>query len=112
MTQLDAGYSVAVDGIGKRAWHDLMLAFDDASFYQTWSYGAVLWGEGHLSHIRLIKDGQTMAIAQLRIARIPLIKAGVAYITSGPLWRRKGEEPDLEDLRNMIRALHQEYVKR
>ncbi len=112
MTQVDADYSVVVDGVDKRAWHDLMLTFDDAAFYQTWSYGAILWGETRLSHLRLIKDGQTVAMAQLRIARIPMVKAGVAYLTSGPLWRRRGEQPDLAHLRNMVRALRQEYVGR
>jgi lipid II:glycine glycyltransferase (peptidoglycan interpeptide bridge formation enzyme) len=51
-------------------------------------------------------------MAQLRLARIPLQKAGVAYLISGPLWRPKGEPTSVKHLQNMIRALYNEYVAR
>jgi lipid II:glycine glycyltransferase (peptidoglycan interpeptide bridge formation enzyme) len=112
MKQLDEGYSAEADRIGRETWHDLMLGFDDASFFQTWSYGAISWGENALSHLLLRKNGKAVAIAQLRIARIPLIGTGVAYVISGPMWRRKNELIDKAHLKNMIRALYNEYVVR
>lgn len=112
MNPLDAGYSAEVDRIDKGSWHELMLGFDDASFFQTWSYGAVCWGETSLSHLLLKNDGKVVAGAQLRLARIPLIRAGVAYLTSGPMWRQKNEQTDRKHLQNMVRALYNEYVVR
>jgi len=112
MKLLDAGYSTDSDVIDKSTWHDLMLKFDDASFYQTWSYGAISWGESSLSHLVLMKEERAVAIAQMRLVRIPLLKAGVAYITSGPMWKRKDEQANIKHLQNMIRALYNEYVAR
>lgn len=110
MKQLDAGYTYEVDNVNKDTWHNLLCEFDDAAFYQTWSYGSISWGEKNLSHIILMKDEEIVAIAQLRIAKPPLLKIGFAYLTWGPIWRKKGKKPDTEILRNMLRALYNEYA--
>jgi hypothetical protein len=112
MMELDNGYSYEVDKIDKDTWHSVMPNFDDASFYQTWSYGAVCWGEDKLSHLVLKKEGTIVSVAQLRIARFPLPGAGFAYLVWGPMWRSKGKSPDLGHLTNMLRALYKEYVVR
>jgi lipid II:glycine glycyltransferase (peptidoglycan interpeptide bridge formation enzyme) len=109
---LDPGYFADPGELDKKAWHDLMLDFDDTSFYQTWSYGAISWTEGQLSHLVLRKEGQVVGAAQLRLVRIPLLKAGAAYLTWGPMWRRKNEPPDTQHLKNMMRALYNEYAIR
>src|SRR4030067_1064561 len=101
MKLFDAGYTSVSDAIDKCTWHDLMLRFDDAYFYQTWSYGAISWGESSLSHLVLMKDERAVAIAQMRLVRIPLLKAGVAYITSGPMWKGKDEQGNIKHLQNM-----------
>src|SRR4030067_1614283 len=101
MKLLYEGYSTDSDVIDKSTWHDLMLKFDDASFYQTWSYGAISWGESSLSHLVLMKEERAVAIAQMRLVRIPLLKAGVAYITSGPMWKGKDEQGNIKHLQNM-----------
>ena len=112
MKPLDEGYSVDIDKIEKDAWHGLMALFDDASFYQTWSYGRLAWGEKSLSHLVLTKDQKTVALVQLRIARLPLPRAGMAYAVSGPMWKRKGDPLNLKNLQNMIRPLCKEYAVR
>jgi len=112
MKTLDAGYTAVIDGTDRVAWHDLMLTFDDASLFQTWSYGRLSWGDESLSHIVLKKDGTDVAMAQLRLVRIPFLRTGVAYVASGPLWKRRDEPVDLVHLRNMLRALYREYVVR
>jgi len=111
MKDLEPGYIVEVDGIDKVSWHDLLPAFDDATFYQTWSYGEKSWGEKHLSHLLLCKDGRVVSIAQLRILRYPSLKTGVAYLNWGPLWKHRNERDHLSHLKNMIRALRKEYVE-
>lgn len=110
MKQLDSGYVYEVDKINKDAWHNLLLDFDDVSFYQTWSYGAISWGENNLSHVILKKDDEIVSIAQLRIVKLPLPKTGFAYLTWGPMWRNKSREANRKDLINMVRALFNEYV--
>jgi Uncharacterized protein involved in methicillin resistance len=106
---LDGCYSVEVDAVGETAWYDNLQRFGDANIYQTWAYGAVTSGERNISHLLLRRDGRVAAVAQARIARLPIIPAGVAYVRWGPLWRRSGEEEE-SVFRQAIRALRNEYV--
>jgi len=106
------GYQYRVDDISKDEWHTLLLQFDDATVYQTWSYGAVHWGEENLSHILLVKEQQTIAAAQVRLYRIPVFGLCIAYIARGPIWRRKDKNGDHNNLRQMLRALNYEYVSK
>lgn len=112
MNVLDPGYAYEVDRIHSDLWHEWMLDFNDASFYQTWAFGSVHSGERHLSHLVLKKDGRVVAMAQARIAALPGGPLGIAYVNGGPLWRRKDEEADSGRLRNALRALFHEYVIR
>ena len=92
-------------------WNDLIQRFDDSTIYQTWQYGAVRWGEENLSNIVLRKEGEVRAIAQLRVLKLPLVRAGVGYLFRGPLWHRRGREADTEDFRQMLRTLRLFHVK-
>ncbi len=112
MRQLDEGYTYQVDNIDKNAWHNLLGKFNDSSFYQTWSYGAISWEKESLSHLILRKNDEIISIAQLRTAKLPLMPIGFAYLSWGPIWRKKGGKNDYEILRNMLRALYSEYVKK
>ena len=110
---LDQGYTVEVDRQDKATWHRLIRHFDDASFYQTWSYGGIAWGAKNLSHLVVRYQGKAVAAAQLRIAKCPLGRTGFAYTTYSPLWRERTEAEHQEGhLRNVVRALHNEYVIR
>jgi lipid II:glycine glycyltransferase (peptidoglycan interpeptide bridge formation enzyme) len=86
--------------------------FADANIYQTWSYGSVRWGDGHLSHLVLKQDGEVAALAQLRIIHVPLLGRGVAYIRWGPVCRRWEKELDAEVVERMATALHEEYARK
>jgi lipid II:glycine glycyltransferase (peptidoglycan interpeptide bridge formation enzyme) len=110
MKQLDSSYTVEIDQIDKDAWHRLMAEFDDANFYQTWSYGASEWGEKNISHLVLRRDGDAVALAQARILKVPFFPIGTAYLKWGPMWKRRGKRHGLDDLRNTIRALYNEFV--
>jgi len=110
MKSLDPGYSAEADRIGKTEWHALLPAFDDANFYQTWSYGEKIWGDGYLSHLVLRRDGRPVAAAQLRILRLPVLRSGIAYLNWGPLWRPVHDQDHSLHLKNMVRALRNEYV--
>jgi hypothetical protein len=109
---LGSDYTVETDNIDKDAWSRILLEFDDANIYQTWSYGAVRWGEKNLSHFLLKKKGEIVAAAQARIVKPPFLPAGIAYIRWGGLWQRKDQPRDPDVFRQMILALRQEYADR
>ena len=105
-------YQVEIDKGGKNEWQNLLPHFDDATIYQTWSYGAVRWGEKNLSHLVLKKDNQVVGLAQSTIIKVPLIKAGIAYIPWGPLWQRKEGDKNSEHFQHLMKALKDEYALR
>ena len=112
MNKLDYGYMAEVDKIGRDEWSQILSDFDDANIFQTWIYGSVHWGEKKVSHLVLKKDGQIVAAAQIWHTNLAVIGGGFAHISWGPMWRLRGRKLDLEVVRNMIRALQEEYVIR
>lgn len=105
-----SGYHYEVDCSTERQWHEAIQGFDDASLYQTWTYEAVRSGEKNMSHLILKRDGQIVAMAQVRILKIAILKAGIAYIKWGPIWNLSGYGKDLTVFRQMLRSLRNEYV--
>jgi len=110
MKSIDAGYCAEVDQISKSEWSNLLVQFEDATIYQTWSYGAIRWGEKNLSHLVLRKAKDVVGIAQVSTKSIPFLGAGIAYIPWGPLWRLKGKENDVSEFAELVRALRKEYA--
>ena len=109
---LDGHFAYEAGTLDKTAWSDLLEQFDDATIYQTWSYGAVRWGVKNINHLVLKKGDELCGIAQVITKKIPVIGGGIAYIPWGPLWQRKGTERNLQTLHYLLRALKEEYVTR
>jgi hypothetical protein len=109
---MSAEYNVEVDRVTKADWSNLLHEFSDAAIYQTWSYGATRWGERNLSHLILAKAGRPVGLAQVTIRTAPVLRAGIGYIPWGPLWRHRGEQPDLSTFPHLIHALKEEYAGR
>lgn len=109
---LDHGYIAEFDNIDKDNWHNIISRFSDANIYQTWSYDAIRCGEKNISHLVLRSGNTIIAAAQARIARIPCIGMGAAYIRWAPLWQIKSHVPDLTVFQQILRALRNEYVCR
>lgn len=109
-TDMSADYKVKIDRITKALWSAALQEFADASIYQTWSYGAVRWGEKNLSHLVLRRDGEVVGMAQAVIKKVPFFQAGIAYIPWAPLWRVKGVKPDIGIFREVLRAVKEEYA--
>lgn len=107
---LAPSYSSAVDTIDERGWSDILGQFEDANIYQTWPYAEVLNGRRNMSHLIVKQDGKVVSVAQARIVKVPGLNVGVAYVRWGPLWRRIDSTPQVEDLRQALRALRNEYV--
>lgn len=110
MNKDSAAYTISVDQINKTQWEELLHEFADATIYQSWSYGAVRWGQKNLSHIVLKQKDEIIGAAQLRIIKIPLLNVGIAYVTWGPLWRRRNRNTNIVIFRHVIKALKEEYV--
>ena len=110
MRELGPGYTAEVDTVDEQRWYQILQEFDDANIYQTWSYAAVTCGRRNMSHLILRKHGDVATVAQVRIAKLPLIKAGIAYVRWGPLWRRRSTQADVDTFRQAVRALHNEFV--
>ena len=107
---LAPGYSIEVDTVDEQGWYQILHLFEDANIYQAWSYVAVTSGPNHMSSFVLKKDGNIVAIALVRIVKLPVLNIGIAYIRWGPLWRRRGTSVDIETFRQAVRALRNEYA--
>ena len=107
-----SGYITEVDSVDISEWSGLLDRFQDANIYQTWSYGAIRWGEKNLSHLVLRCHGEVVGIAQLRIIQPRFFDSGIAYLRWGPLCHLRGAELDVEAFKKMASALYLEYVQR
>ena len=105
-------FTAHIDEIAEPEWNTLLGQFADASLYQTWAYGGVSWGEKQLSHLVLKRDGQPVALAQLRLVRVPLIGRGVAYLRWGPVCAPCAGAWEEAILRETMRTITEEYVHR
>jgi lipid II:glycine glycyltransferase (peptidoglycan interpeptide bridge formation enzyme) len=96
----------------QKQWADILKSFDDAYIYQTWAYGAVRWGSRNIRHLLLKENNEVVSAAQVRVIKPPLLRMGIAYVTWGPIWRRRGKEEDVTVLVQMFKALRQEFSMR
>ncbi len=107
-----AGWQAEVDRVEASAWPALLEQFQDANLFQTWSYGAIRWGERNLSHLVLRRNQEVAGVAQLRIIRPRVLTGGVAYLRWGPVCHARGRELELETVRAFAAALHEEYARK
>lgn len=112
MRILSPGFEARVETLGAAEWSLLLQEFADANLFQTWPFAAVSSGPRNVTHLVLKKGGQAAAIAAVRLARLPLLGSGIAYIRWGPLWRRRGAKEDEEVYRQALRALRHEFSLR
>lgn len=111
-TSADTICRLEVDSLSAEVWASELGKFDDASIYQTWAYGEVSWGRKQLSHIVLKRGNEVAGMAQLRIVQLPIIRRGIAYLRSGPIWRRTGQPQDTSVFTQLLEAIKVEYVGR
>lgn len=104
-------YSVRVDSVTPVKWAELLGEFDDANIYQTSEYGSVRWGPRQVSHVVLESEGKIVALALLRVVRLPLLRKGVALLRWGPVCRSRGGKTNEADLEAILSALKEEYVR-
>ena len=98
--------------ISESEWAGTLDEFTDANFYQTWAFGGVSWGDDQLDHCVLERAGTPMAIAQVRIVRAPVLRAGVAYVRWGPVCRLRGEDWNVDHFGQLLSTMVSEYSKK
>ena len=112
----EKGYQVQTDGIDKEQWSNFLSEFDDATIYQTSSFGALgapRCSGRDVAHVVLRIDNEIVSICQLCIRGFPLLGTGIAEVEWGPLWRKKGGTPRFEGFHHMVGVLKEEFaVKR
>ena len=106
------GREVIVDQTSRQEWEKYLCCFADSSFYQTWSYGAIHWGQDNLSHLLVKENGRMVGGVQVSILKAPILGARIAYITRGPLWRQHGQDSSPENFAGLIAILREEYVEK
>lgn len=105
-------FTTEFDAFTEAEWNAMLPAFADASFYQTWAYGAARCGANRVSRMVLRHDDRVVAMAQIRLHKTPFLPFGIAYVQWGPLWQKNGEYPDLHILKKAVTALKIEFVVR
>jgi hypothetical protein len=111
MKRFETDVAVECGRADREEWSALLRLFSDATIYQTWSYGAIRWGSHRLSHLTAKSEGnQPIGIAQVVVMKLPGVKAGIAYVPWGPLWRKGDREDSPDHFGIIIRALKDEYA--
>lgn len=106
------GAQVFIDTFAAREWDALVSQFLDVSYDQTAAFSNLRWGEGRLSELVLVEQGEPVAGARVAILTQPGLSKGLAYLRAGPFWRRRGLAPDPGRYRAAINAIRTEYCLR
>jgi hypothetical protein len=102
-------FDIRVDLHTPAEWDEIAAGFTDITFDQTAVFSGIQWGMDRVSDISLWQDGVCMAGARIAVLTPPLMGKGVAYVRSGPFWRRAGNTPDRQVYREALRAIVAEY---
>lgn len=104
---------IACDQFSPDEWREMASSFADNTIYQTWGFGDLRARETStkVSRLAVLLGETVLGLAQVRIKRIPMSRAGIAYVYWGPLWRRS-QESGATNLRAVLEGIHSEYAVR
>jgi len=110
----DCGNGVRVDigRVSAAVWAETIGAFRDATLYQASAYAETLWDSRQITRVIVRRRNCVVAAAQVRVLKVPLMPAGIAYVGWGPLWRRGCSPDDHSAFDLAIAALHKEFVRK
>lgn len=107
----DANVLATIDLSGAE-WDRVITEFADPYYEQTHAYRGAVWGEHRVRRLAILRGGKVAAMALVLLFKVPLINRGLAHAKFAPLWRRKNEPDDQENLRLAVKALIDEFVVR
>jgi len=99
---------------GREEWIALAAEFADHNYRQCWDYAETLAARSGAAaeNVVVLRGGAPLGLAAVRVKRLPGARTGIAYVTGGPLVRRRDDEFALERLDAVVAALRGEYVDR
>jgi hypothetical protein len=102
-----------VEPVDRTRWQDLVRTFQDYSYRQSWEFGlaCAVRRKAACEHVAAVRGPDVLAAADVRVRRIPVLGAGIAYLNGGPLVRRNASD-DAERLADAVAALIAEYVRK
>lgn len=86
-------------------WNEILHGFDDANIYQTVGYPAARWGHERIHHLVVTENDVIVAAAQVRIIHPPMLHCGLAYISAGPLWKKRNAIVTYPDFVRILTAI-------
>lgn len=103
-------FKYTISSSNEKEWQKVLSYFSDANIYQTISFNKYSVGGDCLEQFQLIKNGELVGAALVRIKTLPIIKRGVAYIRWAPMYKTtKSDNPNII-LQKAIEFLYDEYV--
>jgi hypothetical protein len=107
-------YAIEIMDNVAEGWDALAAQFSDICLEQTASYMLGRWSGGRVCGLVLREpaSGEPEALALAVVAAIPLVRAGLAYVKFGPLWRRSDRPARPAVLDAALRAAQQEFAER
>jgi hypothetical protein len=100
--------------IDREEWTELARGFLDYNYRQNWAYGqhAAARVGATSENVGIFRGEEAIALANVRVKRVPVIGGGVAFISGGPLVNRGDEQGVRERLSQALLVLRDEYVTR
>ena len=98
----------------QQEWQEIVSQFEDLSMIQLWEYGET---KTRLQGWRAVRqvfycDNIIVGAVQVMIKMIPGFNKGVVWMNRGPLWKKKGETPNLERLQEILNQLVGYWAKK
>jgi hypothetical protein len=107
---LAPGYKLETVIVDEPSWCELVQRFQDGNLHQTGSCASLVGSRSTLFQLALTLNGNVVAIALVKVRKLPIIGLGVATVYRGPLWRLAGTDANVEIFRQAVRALRNEFV--
>lgn len=103
--------TTTIQQLDQAEWQEQAHTFHDYNYRQVWGFGvACAQRLGAASeHVAVRNAADVLALADVRIKRVPVLGGGIAYINGGPLVRRD-DAGDGDRLASALAALQKEYV--
>lgn len=102
---------VEIDSLPRAAWDELVGGHDDATYDQTACFSTSQWHRHQSSQIIVREHDAVLGGAHVVLLTLPGIGKGLAYVKSGPVWRKRNQEPDRGVYEAVVNAMVRHYCE-